>query len=346
MTGKSQPDAMATVLPTSVELSGVSKWFGGTPALRNVSFRASSSEVHALAGENGAGKSTLIRILSGVITDYQGELRIAGRPARLGSPVPARAAGIATIHQELSLVGSMSVADNLALGRSSRPFARFRPGPQRERARRLLGLVGLDLDPERLLEELSLGERQLVEIARALGDEARLLIMDEPTSALCERESSLLLERMKRLRAQGTAIVLITHRLEEVYAIADRITVLRDGAVAAVGCPETLSRQELVLAMAGRRPSSAPTVHGAPHPEPLLVAQGLRIREPSRRRGLCSPGHPGRDLSLPHRGERGHRHGAEPARRKEVREADRPRNPRLHSGERGPRRRGDTLMGS
>jgi ribose transport system ATP-binding protein len=164
--------------PPRVELGGVCKWFGVIRALDRVSLAVDAGEIHVLAGENGAGKSTLIRILSGAITDYEGELLVGGKPQRFGSPADARAAGIATIHQELSLVESLSVADNLALGSRGSPLDPYLPERARARARELLTVVGLEVDPRRPVGELPLGERQLVEVARALGEQARVLIID------------------------------------------------------------------------------------------------------------------------------------------------------------------------
>src|SRR5512141_1743495 len=179
---------METGSPPRIELRGVSKWFGAIRALDRVSLAVNAGEIHVLAGENGAGKSTLIRILSGAITQFRGELLVRGRLLRFGSPAEARAAGIATIHQELSLVEALSVADNLALGSRGSPLGPYVPERACKHARELLAVVGREIDPRRPVSELPLGERQLVEVARALGEQAHVLIMDEPTSALNEPE--------------------------------------------------------------------------------------------------------------------------------------------------------------
>jgi ribose transport system ATP-binding protein len=275
---------MATGSSPRIELRGVSKWFGAIRALDGVSLTVEPGEIHVLAGENGAGKSTLIRILSGAVTQFHGELLLEGKAERFGSPAEARAAGIATIHQELSLVESLSVADNLALGTRGAPFGPYLPERARARARELLAVVGLELDPRRLVGELPLGERQLVEVARALGEQARVLIMDEPTSALSESEVELLFARTERLRDQGTAIVFISHRLEEIYAIADRITVLRDGAVVAHGRAEELGRRDLIAAMVGREFEEPKTLGPAHSAEPLLEVRELRAWDASGER--------------------------------------------------------------
>jgi ribose transport system ATP-binding protein len=235
-----------------LELKAVSKSFGSTRALDGVSFDLRAGEVHVLAGENGAGKSTLIKILSGVYPDYAGELVVAGVAQRFASPVHARRAGIATIHQELSLVPCLSVADNFLLASEGRAFALPRRKELFARARELLEAVGLALDPEVRVEALTLGDRQLVEIARALGQSARVLVMDEPTSALTEPEVERLFEQLSLFREAGTGILYISHRMEEIYRLADRITVLRDGRHQLTREKHELSREELVHAMVGK----------------------------------------------------------------------------------------------
>ena len=235
-------------------MRAVRKSFGTVEVLHGVDFTVLPGEVHVLAGENGAGKSTLIRILSGVYDDFAGEVSIAGRPRRLASPQDAVRAGIATIHQELSLIPTMSVADNLFLGRE-RPgrlgqvdFAR-----QEAEAARILAEMRLDVSPRRLVAELPLSSQQLLEIARALTRDARLLVFDEPTSALREQEVESLFTRIRALRARGRGIVYITHKMEEIYRLADRITVLRDGAAVGTATPAELSPAELVRWMVGRQ---------------------------------------------------------------------------------------------
>jgi ribose transport system ATP-binding protein len=278
-----------------VRLDRVSKLFGPTHALREVSFQLHPGEVHVLAGENGAGKTTLIRILSGVYRDYSGTARIDGRPVRLRNPADAARAGIATIHQELSLVGTLSVADNLALPAPGSAFAPISHRRRRESAHRALALVDLDVDEDRRVEELPLAQRQLIEIARALAQRARVLILDEPTSALSEPEAELLFERILRLRSQGTGIIYISHRLEEMYRVGDRITVLRDGAVVASQPAAQLDQQQLVHAMVGRELVAPASPKRDARHEALIEVRGLSWadrdgRRPALKEVSCSLG--------------------------------------------------------
>jgi ABC-type sugar transport system ATPase subunit len=246
-------------------LSGVSKRFGATCALDDVSLELLGGEVHVLAGENGAGKSTLIRILAGVIGDYVGEVHVSGEPAFFASPAEARRAGVATIHQELSLIGSMTVADNIALVEAAPAWRTVSPARQATGAREVLALLSLDVDPTALVETLPLATRQLIEIARALAQDARVLIMDEPTSALSEGETERLFAELATLRERGVAIIFITHRLDEIYRVADRITVLRDGAHVITAPPDDLPRGDLVRHMVGadRAPRKQPASRAA-----------------------------------------------------------------------------------
>lgn len=235
-----------------IELRGVSKSFGPTRALSNVSFAVRPGEVHVLAGENGAGKSTLIRILSGVITDFEGDLFIAGERVSLRDARDASRRGIATIHQELSLIGSMTVAENLALASRGSFFGWTRATDDETAARRLLEALDLDIDPRALVESLPLAAQQLLEIGRALAQDARVLILDEPTSALSEAEADRLLSRVETLTEKGCGVVYISHRMEENDRIAHRITVLCDGRVVASRPARDLPQHELVALMMGQ----------------------------------------------------------------------------------------------
>jgi len=260
-----------------LELVNVSKAFGSTQALDGVSFELFPGEVHVLAGENGAGKSTLIKILSGVHGEFSGELRVSGKPARFVDPAAALKAGIATIHQELSLLPNLSIADNLVLSGQSRPFSLLRRMEELTRARKVLSDLDLDLNPDARVEELTLSERQLLEIARALAHAARVLILDEPTSALSEPEARILFERLERLRDAGVGILYISHRLEEIYRLADRITVLRDGKGVLTRPASQLSSEELVAAMVGRASTkAAPMPDDRTKKSPLLSVRDLR----------------------------------------------------------------------
>jgi ribose transport system ATP-binding protein len=235
-----------------LRMSGIRKSFSGVEVLRNVDFDIRAGEVHVLAGENGAGKSTLMKILAGVYNDYQGEIRLKGKPVRFASPHHARDHGIAVIHQELSLVDSMTVAENLSLARGKQrsPLARRRA--QTDEARKALGDMGLAIDPDRPVEEYPLAIRQLVEIVRALSLNADILIMDEPTSTLSGAEVERLFQTVRTLTSRGCGVVYITHKLEEIERIGDRVTVLRDGATISTSATADLTREELIRRMVGR----------------------------------------------------------------------------------------------
>jgi ribose transport system ATP-binding protein len=242
---------------------GVRKSFGGVEVLPGVDLDAAAGSIVALLGENGAGKSTLVRILAGDYTPSAGEIEIAGETYKHLTPVSARAAGVRMIYQEFQDAPTLTVAENISLGRlpQSGGFVRWRE--VRQRAVKVLGQMGVDLHPDRLVGTLRIGERQIVEIARALSDDARVLILDEPTAALSQQEVDQLFIFLRRLREQGAAIIYITHRLDEVHEIADRVQVLRDGAVAAQGETKDFDRRALVEAMIGR---SAIDVSRPPRP--------------------------------------------------------------------------------
>ncbi len=236
-----------------LELVRVSRAFGGTLALDGVSLSLRAGEVHVLAGENGAGKSTLIRILSGADQGYTGALALAGRPVRLPNPRAARRLGIATIHQELSLLPNLSATENLLLAAEGRAWARADRKAARARALAAFARIGLELDPDVEVGRLTLAERQLIEIARALAHDARLVIMDEPTSSLTEREAARLFDAVARLRSAGGSVLYISHRMDEIARLADRVSVLRDGKLVRTSNAADLSQEELVFAMLGRR---------------------------------------------------------------------------------------------
>jgi ABC-type sugar transport system ATPase subunit len=270
--------------PPPVELVGISKSFGPTRALRNVSFDLRAAEVHVIAGENGAGKSTLIRVLSGVYSDYSGNILIDGRLCSLHHPSQAARAGIATIHQELSLIGPMSIADNLLLGDGGSALGVLSRKERILGARRILDTLELELDPERSVETLPLSQRQLLEIARALARRARVLIMDEPTSSLSEQEAAVLFAHIEKLVRKKTAVVYISHRMEEIYRVADRITLLSDGTHVLTAKARDLAPEALVEKMVGRtlalgaeRPRR-PNKHG----KPCLSVKNLSVRDPRR----------------------------------------------------------------
>jgi ABC-type sugar transport system ATPase subunit len=233
-------------------MSGITKRFGRNVVLRDVSLEVFPGEVHILAGENGAGKSTLIKILAGVYQDWEGRIEYFGRSARPGSPVEAMRLGVSVIYQELSLVPSMSVSDNIFLGRNLARAGFVRRDQQREATRELLDRIGLEADPETAVEELPIAAQQLVEIAKSLSRQAGVLVMDEPTSALTAPEVEALFKLIGRLKNEGRGIVYITHKLEEMERLADTITVLRDGCLIGTRPAGDLPRAELLRWMVGR----------------------------------------------------------------------------------------------
>jgi len=270
-----------------LELRHVTKDFPGVRALDGVSFDLAQGEVHALCGENGAGKSTLIKVLAGYWPQgsYGGEILIEGAPVRFRSLGDAEHHGIALIAQELALVPELSLAENLVLGREPvrhglvdwpRVFAE---------ARRALKLVGLDVDPRRPVRELGVGQQQMVEIARALLKQARILILDEPTAALTESDTARLLDLLRDLRSRGVSSIYISHRLDEVFALADRITVLRDGRSVGTGALAEMGRERVISLMVGREVKDL-----YPRPATTLGEPALRVEDWS----VEDPVNPGR----------------------------------------------------
>ncbi len=247
------PDGELGCIEPLVAMRDIRKAFGPVEVLHGVDFDVQPGEVCALAGENGAGKSTLIKILSGVYDDFSGALTVCGKPQHFAHPIEAARAGIATIHQELSLVPSMSVADNLFLGREmTGRFGFIEFESQEAEAKRILENLELDVTPRTLVEDLPLSIQQLLEIGRALARDASVLVLDEPTSALNEHEAGILFNRIVALRSEGKAIIYITHKMEEIYTLADRITVLRDGKLVGTALTRELAPDELVKWMVGR----------------------------------------------------------------------------------------------
>ena len=231
----------------------VRKSFPGVRALDGVSFDLNAGEVHALVGGNGAGKSTLINVMSGAVEADSGAIEVNGAAVPSMTPAVARSLGIAVIHQQPCLFGHLTVAENIGFALEDRRHWRRIDWPARRRlATDLLTRVGAAIDPERLVETLSMPEQQLVEIAKAIGARARVLIMDEPTASLSDREVTRLFEVIARLRSEGAGIIYISHRLEEVFAIADRVTVLRDGETVGTHPRASVTPSALVGMMIGR----------------------------------------------------------------------------------------------
>ena len=251
---ESSPAATSAALatPPLLEVRNVGKQFSGIEVLKGVSFAVRAGSVHALMGENGAGKSTLMKILIGWHPKDSGDILIRGEPVHFTDPKHALRAGVSIIQQELSPVRHMSVAENIFLGREPRvgPFVNYRR--LHEQTRAVLEPLGLELEPDRVLGSLSLAEIQLVEIAKALSHNADVVIMDEPTLALGEREVERLLAVISRLKAQGKGVIYISHKLEEVFAVADDVTVLRDGALVGTFPAASVTRDELIRRMIGK----------------------------------------------------------------------------------------------
>ncbi len=237
-----------------IELRGATKSFAGVTVLNGVSFDMRPGEVHALLGENGAGKSTMIKIMSGLYQADEGEILVNGKPVKFASPREAHATGIATVHQELLLFPELTVAENVFLGQAPKTkWGSLDWSTMRRRARELLdSLDSPDLDIDAKVSSLSVANRQRVEIARALSQDARVLIMDEPTAALAEADVQRLMDIVRRLKQRGVAIVYVSHRMPEIFALADRVTVLRDGNHVGTKNIGEVDENQLVSMMVGR----------------------------------------------------------------------------------------------
>jgi ribose transport system ATP-binding protein len=268
-----------------LEAIGISKSFPGVRALSGVSMRAYPGQLTAVLGENGAGKSTLMNILSGVYEPDDGEVRIDGISAPLTSPHDARECGITTIFQELNLIPDLSVAENIFLGREFlTPLGLIDYGRMHDEARVLLGKLGLAVDPKVSVSSLRVGQQQIVEIAKALSFEARVLIMDEPTSALSEHEVEILFDIVRSLKEDGVAILYITHKLEELSRIGDRYAVLRDGELMGTGWIRDVEPEALIRMMVGREVQPAERVPAGDRDEDaVLRVESLTLAHPRRR---------------------------------------------------------------
>lgn len=277
----------AVPAPPLLEACGIVKTFPGVRALGGVSCRLERGEVLAIMGENGAGKSTLMKILAGVQCPDDGQLKMEGKTVRISSVPDALRHGIALIHQELNLASNLSVGANLFLGREPSRRGFIDEAAVRREAMKYLAMVGLDIDPATLVEELSIGRQQMVEIAKALSINARVLIMDEPTSSLSAREADALFSVIHALRDRGVGIVYISHRLAEVKALADRVTVLRDGENAGELRREEITHDRMVSLMVGRDLSSFYARTENATGEFILEARELR-----------TPAHPARTLNF------------------------------------------------
>ncbi|MEV8467517.1 sugar ABC transporter ATP-binding protein [Fluviibacterium sp. DFM31] len=260
-----------------LDMKGIGKSFFATRALDNVNFSCVSGEVHALVGLNGAGKSTLMKVLGGIYSADEGGIEVNGSKVSIDTPADAEAAGISMIHQELSLISELTVAGNIFLGRELKrgntPFL-----DKREMARRVreqLDRFGLDLDPNRPVRELNSGEKQIVEIIRSLMSDSWLIVMDEPTSALSEEDKDRLFEFIRRMKAEGIAIVYISHHMPEIFAIAEHVTVMRDGKIVLSDRTDDTTEDAVIHSMTGRELEAFEKPHKQISGEPLLSVQNL-----------------------------------------------------------------------
>ncbi|HMR85275.1 MAG TPA: sugar ABC transporter ATP-binding protein [Niabella sp.] len=257
----------------------ITKKFAGVTALNNVNLELHAGKVNAIVGENGAGKSTLMKILSGVYTQYEGDIIFKGDKVRFASTREAEDAGIAIIHQELNLVPHLTIAENIFLGKElTNSWGMLDKAKMNSHTKRLLEKVNLNLRPDTLISKLKVGQQQLVEIAKALHANAEVIIMDEPTSAITDKEVDHLFAIIDELKAEGRIIVYISHKLKELFLKADRYTVLRDGADITSGDMSTISQDELVEKMAGRKVVIEKNISDAIYNEPLLQVKNISLR--------------------------------------------------------------------
>ncbi len=267
-------------------VEGLCKFFPGVKALDGVDFTLRAGEVHALLGENGAGKSTLIKTVTGVLQRDAGSVRVSGTEIHPRTPADALRAGIGTVYQEVNLLPNLSVAENLFIGRQPSRFGMIRTASLRRRASEIMHGYGLELDVGRSLSEFSVAVQQLVAIARAIDLSARVLVLDEPTASLDAREVEQLFDIVRGLRARGVGTVLVTHFLDQVYAVSDRITVLRNGRLVGTRRTRELPRLELVSMMLGRELEEA--TH-APREAPVAAAEAFLEFRGVGRRGQVAP---------------------------------------------------------
>lgn len=263
-------------LDTLLKLTGIVKCFGGVQALKGVSFELKAGEVHAIIGENGAGKSTLVKTITGAHRPDSGAIEIQGHPVFHQTPSLARSLGVAVIYQQPALFPDLTVAENISIGlEQTGPWRRINWSARHRRAWELLGRVGANIPPETYVRQLTMPQQQLVEIARSLGTNARILILDEPTASLSDREVDHLFTVIRDLKKQGVGMIYISHRLEELPLIADRVTVLRDGMYVATRPMSEVERSELIRLMVGRELSAVFPKINVPIGEVLLETRNL-----------------------------------------------------------------------
>lgn len=236
-----------------IEMRGIDKSFGGNAVLKNAGFLLDDGEVHALMGENGAGKSTLMKILTGVYTKDAGQVIVDGKEVCYNNPQEAEKAGIVFIHQELNVLFDLTVEENMFLGKEiKKAFGICDRKAMRKRVQEILDMLGVDIDPAQRMDELSIGQQQMIEIAKALMVDAKVIIMDEPTAALTQSETEVLFEVVNSLRKKGVSIVYISHRMEEIFELCDRITILRDGTYIDTKRIADIDMNDIVKMMIGR----------------------------------------------------------------------------------------------
>ena len=236
-----------------IEMRGIDKSFGGNAVLKNAGFLLDDGEVHALMGENGAGKSTLMKILTGVYTKDAGQVIVDGKEVCYNNPQEAEKAGIVFIHQELNVLFDLTVEENMFLGKEiKKVFGICDRKAMRKRVQEILDMLGVDIDPTQRMDELSIGQQQMIEIAKALMVDAKVLIMDEPTAALTQSETEVLFKVVNSLRQKGVTIVYISHRMEEIFELCDRITILRDGTYIDTKRIADIDMNDIVKMMIGR----------------------------------------------------------------------------------------------
>ena len=271
-------------MSTTVELENITKTYPGVTALKDVSFDIRSGEVHALTGENGAGKSTLIGIVGGSVEPTRGTIRLNGVDTKFRNPIDAISSGIAVVHQELAVVSSLSVTENVLLGNLPRVSGVVQWRAAHRRVQEVLDRLGLDISGRSSMSGLGLGQQQMVEIARALVRDARILVLDEPSAILGARDLETLYDVVRNLRTDGVGVVYISHRLGEVLALSDRITVLRDGAWQGTVETSEIDEDRLVTIMTGRQltaPAKAPVRTDAPVLLEVQDVQSARLAHPA-----------------------------------------------------------------
>jgi len=261
-----------------LETKGIGKQFSGVPVLKDIHIEVVRGEILGIIGENGAGKSTLMKILAGIYTPTSGGVVFEGKPAIIGEPHDAKRLGISLIPQEFNLIRELTVYDNVFLGSElSRQYGLLDKREMKRRTRELLAELGVDISPDATIERLSTAQKQMVEICKAVSVDAKLLIMDEPTTVLTQFEIEILFKLMRRLRAQGTTLIYISHKLKEVKAICDRVMILRDGEVVASEQIDNISVLEMAQRMVGRELSQVFPQKRPPEDEVIFEARNLTV---------------------------------------------------------------------